>query len=60
MNLKVLDWEGVDQDRHKWQAFVDTVRTFGLHKMRGTLDNAPSNFTGQERNIHYKYLAAVT
>ena len=35
IDLKVLRCKGVDQDRHKWQAFVDTLRTFGLHKMRG-------------------------
>jgi hypothetical protein len=60
MNLNELRWEGVDQDRHKWQAFMDTVRTFGLHKMRGHSRQPPRNFTGPVRNVHYRHLAAVT
>ena len=43
MDLKILRLKVVYYERHKYQAFVDKVRTFGLHKMRGTLDNIPSS-----------------
>lgn len=60
MDLKILRLEGVYQERHKCQAFVETVRTFRIHKMRGTLDNTPSNFTGHGGNIHQGHFAAVS
>jgi hypothetical protein len=33
--LSVVDWIGLAQDRYRWRALVNLVRTFGFHKMLG-------------------------
>jgi hypothetical protein len=30
-----VDWTGLAQDRNRWRALVNTVRTFGFYKMLG-------------------------
>jgi hypothetical protein len=35
IGLGVVDWIGLTQDRYRWRALVNTVMTFGFHKMLG-------------------------
>jgi hypothetical protein len=36
---EVVDWMNVAQNRDNWRAVVNTVRIFGLHKMRKNSDS---------------------
>jgi hypothetical protein len=35
IGLSVVDWIGLAQDRYRWRALVNSVMTFGFHKMLG-------------------------
>jgi hypothetical protein len=38
IGLNVVDWIGLAQDRYRLRALVNSVRTFGFHKMLGTTE----------------------
>jgi hypothetical protein len=35
IGVNVVDWIGLAQDRYRWRALVNSVMTFGFHKMLG-------------------------
>jgi hypothetical protein len=38
IGVNVVDWIGLAQDRYRWRALVNSVMTFGFHKMLGTTE----------------------
>jgi hypothetical protein len=38
IGLNVVDWIGLAQDRYRWRALVNSVRTFEFHKILGTTE----------------------
>jgi hypothetical protein len=38
IGMSVVDWIGLAQDRYRWRALVNSVITFGFHKMLGTTE----------------------